>query len=358
MSELSQGSYTSVFMLKCVAFISHLCLWAWLLGICWVTLTEIALYSVLLHIRSCGPPSCTVTVNLSASPGRWSLGPLHGPRAQPLPVTRPSILKPGVASPAPGSSRWQGPAQCAGCERVGFRGLQYGKCCCGLFLLFPPPPPRPPEEPLLLLSFRPARVSWHLFGNLPLLCLCQFPRKDDITARKGTLVWNSGRLGSILHYFFLIMKVMWDPCRISPEVSRGIHASCQESSARDRQSSVLLTSTCLRLWGRKSRAEVPRCPQGSVRADLPITLLHCSPLPSLAGEVQVTVEKAPLDLTLHITFPCWFSCFQSDNIPISIIAAVIGPLSLAIPEDTELWEARRKGVMWSFQVPVPVLCPP
>lgn len=87
------------------------------------------------HLQLWTPPSCTVTVNLSASPGRWSLGPLHGPRAQPLPVTRPSMLRPGVASPAPGSSCWQGPAQCEGCKCVGFKGLQYGKCCCGLFLL-------------------------------------------------------------------------------------------------------------------------------------------------------------------------------------------------------------------------------
>lgn len=95
------------------------------------------------HPQLWPPPSCTVTVNLSASPGRWSLGPLHGPRAQPLPGTRPSMLKAGVASPAPGSSRQQGPAQCAGCECVGFRGLQYGKCCCGLFLLLPAPPRSP-----------------------------------------------------------------------------------------------------------------------------------------------------------------------------------------------------------------------
>lgn len=108
---------------------------------------------------------------------------------------------------------------------------------------------------------------------------------------------------------------MWDPCRLSPEVPRGIHASTRSPQPRDQHRSVLLTGTVPQVLGREEQgrgAQVPRCLQRRVRADLPMRLLACSPLPVLLVKSSHSGESA-------IGFDLPISLFHVDLVVLSLI---------------------------------------
>lgn len=155
-----------------------------------------------------------------------------------------------------------------------------------------PTPPSPhthpggaPSAPVLQACWHPV-ASHHLltpFWELAPSSRCfacasflgrmtSLPEREHWCDIQGS--WAQG-----LHCFILIMKVMWDPCRISPEVSSGIPPA-RSPQLRDQQRSVLLTGAVPQALGQEEQgrgAQMPRCPQRSVRAALPMRLLACSP---------------------------------------------------------------------------------
>lgn len=151
-------------------------------------------------------------------------------------------VKPGVASPAPGSSRRQGPASARGVNLWDSGGCNMGNvavvCFCCTPCLPATPPRGAPSAPVLQACWRPV-TSYHLltpFWELApsshcFACVSFLGRMTSLPEREHSCEIQ-GSWAQVLHCFILIVKVMWDPCRISPEMSRSIHASRRESSAQ------------------------------------------------------------------------------------------------------------------------------